>query len=116
MTIHLNNWVASGCSLHGLVRGENMELGRDSDTGGQVTLSTHKSHSRFKFVLEISSNFRRLRFKSREFIENGVVLILICYVSYMTLSYLILIPGYGQVQRPAQKTLTRLADGGPGAS
>lgn len=23
-------------SLHGLVRGENMELGRDSDTGGQV--------------------------------------------------------------------------------
>lgn len=27
------------CSLHGLVRGENMELGRDSDTGGQVILS-----------------------------------------------------------------------------
>jgi hypothetical protein len=26
------------CSLHGLVRGENMELGRDSDTGGQVML------------------------------------------------------------------------------
>lgn len=25
-------------SLHGLVRGENMELGRDSDTGGQVNL------------------------------------------------------------------------------
>lgn len=25
-------------SLHGLVRGENMELGRDSDTGGQVIL------------------------------------------------------------------------------
>lgn len=25
------------CSLHGLIRGENMELGRDSDTGGQVT-------------------------------------------------------------------------------
>ena len=24
-------------SLHGLIRGENMELGRDSDTGGQVT-------------------------------------------------------------------------------
>lgn len=23
-------------SLHGLVRGDNMELGRDSDTGGQV--------------------------------------------------------------------------------
>lgn len=23
-------------SVHGLVRGENMELGRDSDTGGQV--------------------------------------------------------------------------------
>lgn len=26
----------SSCSLHGLIRGENMELGRDSDTGGQV--------------------------------------------------------------------------------
>lgn len=26
------------CSLHGLVRGENMELGRDSDTGGQVAI------------------------------------------------------------------------------
>lgn len=25
-------------SLHGLVRGENMELGRDSDTGGQVVI------------------------------------------------------------------------------
>lgn len=29
------------CSLHGLIRGENMELGRDSDTGGQV-LFRHK--------------------------------------------------------------------------
>lgn len=29
------------CSLHGLIRGENMELGRDSDTGGQV-LFHHK--------------------------------------------------------------------------
>lgn len=27
-------------SLHGLVRGENMELGRDSDTGGQVLWGT----------------------------------------------------------------------------
>lgn len=26
-------------SLHGLVRGDNMELGRDSDTGGQVLLN-----------------------------------------------------------------------------
>ncbi|KAJ7958793.1 Sucrose phosphate synthase [Quillaja saponaria] len=26
----------SSCSLHGLIRGGNMELGRDSDTGGQV--------------------------------------------------------------------------------
>ena len=26
------------CSMHGLVRGENMELGRDSDTGGQVVI------------------------------------------------------------------------------
>jgi sucrose-phosphate synthase len=32
---------ASRCSLHGLVRGENMELGRDSDTGGQVSLHSH---------------------------------------------------------------------------
>ena len=29
------------CSLHGLVRGDNMELGRDSDTGGQVRFSWH---------------------------------------------------------------------------
>jgi len=28
------------CSLHGLIRGENMELGRDSDTGGQVMVSS----------------------------------------------------------------------------
>lgn len=27
---------SSICSIHGLIRGENMELGRDSDTGGQV--------------------------------------------------------------------------------
>lgn len=26
-------------SIHGLVRGENMELGRDSDTGGQVSFT-----------------------------------------------------------------------------
>ena len=26
------------CSIHGLIRGENMELGRDSDTGGQVLI------------------------------------------------------------------------------
>lgn len=26
-------------SIHGLVRGENMELGRDSDTGGHVLTS-----------------------------------------------------------------------------
>ncbi len=31
--------MAIECSLHGLVRGENMELGRDSDTGGQVGFS-----------------------------------------------------------------------------
>lgn len=30
-------------SLHGLVRGDNMELGRDSDTGGQVRASSHLS-------------------------------------------------------------------------
>jgi len=27
--------------VHGLVRGENMELGRDSDTGGQVNTIGH---------------------------------------------------------------------------
>lgn len=32
---HGNNLNFSN-SLHGLVRGDNMELGRDSDTGGQV--------------------------------------------------------------------------------
>ncbi|KAK9268984.1 hypothetical protein L1049_000751 [Liquidambar formosana] len=32
------------CSLHGLIRGENMELGRDSDTGGQV----------IKYVVELA--------------------------------------------------------------
>lgn len=31
------------CSLHGLIRGENMELGRDSDTGGQVIFCWRKS-------------------------------------------------------------------------
>ncbi|XP_024030844.1 probable sucrose-phosphate synthase 1 isoform X2 [Morus notabilis] len=29
-------WLARRSSIHGLIRGENMELGRDSDTGGQV--------------------------------------------------------------------------------
>lgn len=33
----LRNNVYCLCSIHGLVRGENMELGRDSDTGGQVS-------------------------------------------------------------------------------
>lgn len=28
------------CSIHGLIRGENMELGRDSDTGGQVLIAS----------------------------------------------------------------------------
>lgn len=31
------------CSLHGLIRGENMELGRDSDTGGQVNVTDNLS-------------------------------------------------------------------------
>ena len=31
------------CSLHGLIRGENMELGRDSDTGGQVIFCCRNS-------------------------------------------------------------------------
>jgi hypothetical protein len=29
-------------SAHGLVRGDNMELGRDADTGGQVRLSWYR--------------------------------------------------------------------------
>lgn len=33
-------WCGAVCSLHGLIRGENMELGRDSDTGGQVRPQT----------------------------------------------------------------------------
>ncbi|KAJ0035597.1 hypothetical protein Pint_25467 [Pistacia integerrima] len=36
-------------SLHGLIRGENMELGRDSDTGGQV-----------KYVVELSRALARM--------------------------------------------------------
>lgn len=32
------------CSLHGLIRGENMELGRDSDTGGQVKVTNNCFH------------------------------------------------------------------------
>jgi len=39
------------CSLHGLIRGENMELGRDSDTGGQVTPCPFLFASLFKFLL-----------------------------------------------------------------
>ena len=31
-------------SLHGLVRGDRMELGKDPDTGGQVDLSPHSRH------------------------------------------------------------------------
>jgi hypothetical protein len=45
--LQLNFWIFTSCffvdclfdcSVHGLVRGENMELGRDSDTGGQVNI------------------------------------------------------------------------------
>lgn len=47
------------CSIHGLVRGENMELGRDSDTGGQVVMlpvlfvSKEILHTRSKLNCEI---------------------------------------------------------------
>lgn len=37
-TLYKMRIVSLRCSIHGLVRGENMELGRDSDTGGQVSL------------------------------------------------------------------------------
>lgn len=33
---------SSICSIHGLIRGEDMELGRDSDTGGQVCTAIGK--------------------------------------------------------------------------
>lgn len=36
ISISSNKLVDLHRSLHGLVRGDNMELGRDSDTGGQV--------------------------------------------------------------------------------
>lgn len=54
------------CSLHGLIRGENMELGRDSDTGGQVRLIPIMSHWLFveivllvtiKIVLDLILSF-----------------------------------------------------------
>lgn len=47
-------------SLHGLVRGENMELGRDSDTGGQVVF----------FLQHLSSNTG-----SYSYIFNYVILL-----------------------------------------
>lgn len=45
--------------MHGLVRGENMELGRDSDTGGQVKLAklnykfSPKLNPGFDFAVEV---------------------------------------------------------------
>jgi len=45
-------------SLHGLVRGENMELGRDSDTGGQVLhILTHLNHKlAIEYLLSLPLN------------------------------------------------------------
>ena len=37
----LSSHICFASSVHGLVRGENMELGRDSDTGGQVIVYEH---------------------------------------------------------------------------
>lgn len=51
---HFNNLVKLP-SLHGLVRGENMELGRDSDTGGQVRAS-----SRWSLFVRVSKGFLML--------------------------------------------------------
>ena len=41
------------CSLHGLIRGENMELGRDSDTGGQVIWMGEKSSNEYWIISKI---------------------------------------------------------------
>lgn len=38
ITLFASSFLHFACSMHGLVRGENMELGRDSDTGGQVVM------------------------------------------------------------------------------
>jgi len=45
-------------SLHGLVRGENMELGRDSDTGGQVLhILIHLNHKlTIEYFMSIPKN------------------------------------------------------------
>jgi hypothetical protein len=42
-------------SLHGLVRGENMELGRDSDTGGQVLWGTTFSKMKKEVIMQLIS-------------------------------------------------------------
>jgi len=47
-------------SLHGIVRGENMELGRDSDTGGQVLhILTHLNH-KLEQLLKHYANRKRV--------------------------------------------------------
>ena len=33
--------------LHGLIRSKNLELGRDSDTGGQTCIGVNKKFSKF---------------------------------------------------------------------
>jgi hypothetical protein len=40
-------------SIHGLIRGENMELGRDSDTGGQVTSQIFTLNNTYRSILSI---------------------------------------------------------------
>lgn len=40
-------------SIHGLIRGENMELGRDSDTGGQVISQNLTSNDTHLSILSI---------------------------------------------------------------
>lgn len=45
------------CSIHGLIRGENMELGRDSDTGGQVISCCNVFPTRYLCCYDCDTSF-----------------------------------------------------------
>lgn len=63
-------------SLHGLVRGENMELGRDSDTGGQVKLTNCSPPSILGvFMLQCSlTSCLKVGFQLMSFMLNPIVI------------------------------------------
>ncbi|MGF1452808.1 MAG: HAD-IIB family hydrolase [Opitutales bacterium] len=62
-----SGWYLCLISVHGLIRGENMELGRDSDTGGQV-----------KYVVDLARalsklpQVRRIELMTRQVIDDRV--------------------------------------------